>query len=155
MPAYLSGLCRRLGKNKRIQRWLDRQVCRTPAHVELTVPLMTTWRYLTGPLEVDKSITSCKKMPDPLFCPLLDRGEKPGHVIRVVPEVKEEQENAAVAAPASLPSTGPCGAHGASTGRLEYLWGLLESFCFIVSGCVSCHLNLVPAHVELTVPLGD
>ena len=48
MPAYLSGLCRRLGKNKRIQRWLDRQVCRTPAHVELTVPLMTTWRYLTG-----------------------------------------------------------------------------------------------------------
>jgi len=101
------------------------------------------------------SITSCKKMPNPLFCPLLDRGEKPGHVIRVVPEVKEEQENAAVAAPASLPSTGPCGAHGASTGRLEYLWGLLESFCFIVSGCVSCHLNLVPAHVELTVPLGD
>ena len=53
------------------------------------------------------------------------------------------------------PSTGPCGAHGASTGRLEYLWGLLESFCFMVSGCVSCHLNLVPAHVELTVPLGD
>jgi hypothetical protein len=94
-------------------------------------------------------------MPNPLFCPLQDRGEKPGHVIRVVPEVKEEQENAAVAAPASLPSTGPCGAHGASTGRLEYLWGLLESFCFIVSGCVSCHLNLVPAHVELTVPLGD
>jgi len=47
------------------------------------------------------SITSCKKMPDPLFCPLQDRGEKPGHVIRVVPEVKEEQENAAVAAPAS------------------------------------------------------
>ena len=40
-------------------------------------------------------------MPDPLFCPLQDRGEKPGHVIRVVPEVKEEQENAAVAAPAS------------------------------------------------------
>jgi len=101
MPAYLSGLCRRLGKNKRIQRWLDRQVCRTPAHVELAVPLMTTWRYLTGPLEVDKSITSCKKMPDPLFCPLQDRGEKPGHVIRVVPEVKEEQESAAVAAPAS------------------------------------------------------
>jgi len=24
MPAYLSGFCRRLGKNKRIQRWLDR-----------------------------------------------------------------------------------------------------------------------------------
>ena len=154
MPAYLSGLCRRLGKNKRIQRWLDRQVCRTPAHVELTVPLMTTWRYLTGRPPKSLSCTSCNKMPHPLFC-LLDRGEKPGHVIRVVPEVKEEQENAAVAAPASLPSTGPCGAHGASTGRLEYLWGLLESFCFIVSGCVSCHLNLVPAHVELTVPLGD
>jgi len=81
MPAYLSGLCRRLGKNKRIQRWLDRQVCRTPAHVELTVPLMTTWRYLTGRPPKSLSCTSCNKMPHPLFC-LLDRGEKPGHVIR-------------------------------------------------------------------------
>ena len=71
MPAYLSGLCRRLGKNKRIQRWLDRHR-RAPAHVELTVPLMTTWRYLTGRLRSFSSCTSCcNKMPDPLFC-LLD-----------------------------------------------------------------------------------
>ena len=154
MPAYLSGLCRRLGKNKRIQRWLDRQVCRTPAHVELAVPLMTTWRYLTGPLEVDKSITSCKKMPDPLFCPLQDRGEKPGHVIRVVPEVKEEEENAAVAAPASAEHR-PMWSSRCLYWTTGVPLGLLESFCFLVSGCVSCHLNLVPAHVELTVPLGD
>lgn len=98
MPAYLSGFCRRLGKNKRIQRWLDR-LRRAPAHVELTVPLMTTWRYLTGRPPKSLSCTSCNKMPHPLFC-LLDRGKSLGMLSGLVPEVKEEQENATMAAPA-------------------------------------------------------
>jgi len=89
MPAYLSGFCRRLGKNKRIQRWLDR-LRRAPAHVELTVPLMTTWRYLTGRPPKSLSCTSCNKMPHPLFC-LLDRGESLGMLSGLVPEVKEER----------------------------------------------------------------
>jgi len=72
-----------------------------------------------------------------------------------VPEVKEEQENAAVAAPASAEHRPMWSSRCLYWTTGEYLWGLLESFCFIVSGCVSCHLNLVPAHVELTVPLGD
>ena len=39
-------------------------------------------------------------------------------LIRILPEVREEQKNPAVAGPAS-PSTGPCGAHGASDDDLE------------------------------------
>ena len=42
---------------------------------------MTTWRYLTGRPPKSLSCTSCNKMSHSLFC-LLDRGEKPGHVIR-------------------------------------------------------------------------
>ena len=79
MPAYLSGFCRRLGKNKRIQRWLDR-LRRAPAHVELTVPLMTTWRYLTG--RPPKSLSCVQAVTK---CPILSSvcsTEKPGHVIR-------------------------------------------------------------------------
>jgi hypothetical protein len=38
-------------------------------------------------------------MPHPLFC-LLDRGESLGMLSGLVPEVKEEQENATMAAPA-------------------------------------------------------
>jgi len=40
-------------------------------------------------------------------------------LIRTLPEVREEQKNPAMAGPASLPSTGPCGAHGASDDDLE------------------------------------
>ena len=38
------GFCQRLGKHNRIQLWLNR----APAQVELTVPLMTTWRDCTS-----------------------------------------------------------------------------------------------------------
>jgi len=44
----LSGWCRKLRKNKRMQRWLHRQVCRAPAHVELTVPLLDDWSTSGG-----------------------------------------------------------------------------------------------------------
>jgi len=99
MPAYLSGLCRRLGKNKRIQRWLDR-LRRAPAHVELTVPLMTTWRYLTG--RPPKSLSRVQAVTK---CPILSsvcstEGKSLGMLSGLVPEVKEEQENATVVAPA-------------------------------------------------------
>ena len=154
MPAYLSGLCRRLGKNKRIQRWLDRQVCRTPAHVELTVPLMTTWRYLTGPPRSLGRLQAVRKCPILSSVRCRTEGKSLGMLSGWCRKLrKNKRMQRWLHRP--RPSTGPCGAHGASTGRLEYLWGLLESFCFIVSGCVSCQLNLVPAHVELTVPLGD
>ena len=39
-------------------------------------------------------------------------------LIRILPEVREEQKNPALAGPAT-PSTGPCGAHGASDDDLE------------------------------------
>ena len=44
----ISGWCRKLRKNKRMQRWLHRQVCRAPAHVELTVPLLDDWSTSGG-----------------------------------------------------------------------------------------------------------
>jgi len=43
----------------------------------------------------------------------------PAYLFRTLPEVREEQKNPAVAGPASLPNTGPCGAHGASDDDLE------------------------------------
>lgn len=49
--------------------------------------------------EVSLVCTSCNKMPHPLFC-LLDRGKSLGMLSGLVPEVKEEQENATMAAPA-------------------------------------------------------
>ena len=100
MPAYLSGLCRRLGKNKRIQRWLDRQVCRTPAHVELTVPLMTTWRYLTGPPRSLWRLQAVRKCPILSSVRCRTEGKSLGMLSGLVPEVKEEQKNATVVAPA-------------------------------------------------------
>ena len=140
MPAYLSsGFCRRLGKNKRIQRWLDRHWPSTGpcgAHGASDDDLEVPHRASS---EVSRC-TSCNKMPHPLFC-LLDRGEKPGHVYPVWCRTlrKNKNKNAAVATPALAEHRPMWSSRCLKLTTGEYLCGPLEYVILLYGLSSGCH----------------